>query len=184
MGDYPGARVAAGQLVRGFHAAVERFAEGVRQTEPDPGFFALFESLNWAIAIDELIREIWVPAGEKLGRKWGGVARDEGLIELLDATRYARNLVHHHSADALRLDEGARFPVRYPKVFFSWVWRDAADLPDHPGSEKTHVIRNRTAYEARLAGQRAEDTLIELGETFSFAGTLLDPPRVKPPQAS
>jgi hypothetical protein len=177
MAKYPGARVAAGQLVGGFQLARKRFSEGVRQPEPDPGFFALFESLNWAIALDDLIREIWVPAGEQLGRAWGDVARGEGLPELLDGTRYARNLVHHHWADALRLEQGRRYPTTYPEVYFSWVWREAADLPEHPDADKPHVIRNRAAYDSRLAGVRTEDTLMELGEAFTFVGNLLDPPR-------
>jgi hypothetical protein len=49
---YPGARVVAGQLIRGYAAAVKRFESAVRNEEPDPSFFALFESLNWAVALE------------------------------------------------------------------------------------------------------------------------------------
>ena len=74
MAKYPVARVAAGQLVGGFQLARKRFSEGVRQPEPNPGFLALFESLNWAIALDDLIREIW-----RSGRVVGEVHRGSSM---------------------------------------------------------------------------------------------------------
>jgi hypothetical protein len=182
MAEYTGVRVVAGQLVRGFQGARARFSEGVRQQEADPGFCALFETLNWAVAIDDLVREIWVPAGTKLDWGWRKVAGGDELNELLNGTRYARNLVHHHWADALRLDEGFRSPIRSPLVNFSWVWRNARELPEPPHAPTPSVVRNRAAYERSLAGLRAEDTLLALEAAFSFVGNLLDPPRPAPPQ--
>src|SRR4051812_4544089 len=105
MAEYAGARVAARQLIRGYGAALERFAEATRQRDPDPAFFALFECLNWAVAVDDLIQELWSPAGEVLGREWREFEGGDGLADLLNGVRYARNLVHHHWADALRSQE-------------------------------------------------------------------------------
>lgn len=180
MSEYAGARVVAGQLIRGYHGAVERFSQGVRRREPDPSYFALFESLNWAVAIDDVVREIWVPGGAKLDWGWREAAGGEQLAKLLNGARYARNLVHHHWADALRLDEGAQYPKRYPRVYFSWIWRSADELPEHPRGDSPYAIRNRAAYERHLADKRAEDILVALDTAFASVGNLLDPPRPTP----
>jgi hypothetical protein len=181
MADYTGTRVAPRQLVGGFAQAVERFAAATRTTDADPAYFALFEALNWAVAVDDYVREIWVPHGEPLGRGWTDLAGTEADVELLDATRYARNLVHHHSADALVNVEGERFPETFPSVFHSWVWRDAGDLPVHPRPDAVHNARNRAAYATHFAGVRAEDTLHALREPFERVRMFLDPPRATPP---
>jgi hypothetical protein len=182
---YPGARVVAGQLIRGYAEAVKRFEGAVRKQEPDPSFFALFESLNWAVAVDDFVREVWVPNGKPLNWKWRSFMGGEELAELLNGSRYARNLVHHHWADALRRDDsGFRFPMRFPLVFYSWIWRDADQLPDPRDADKPHVEAQRAAYDKRLAGQRADDTLLAIGEAFERVGTLLDPPRPASPPAA
>lgn len=181
MPEYLGSRVVARQLVGGYQQALARFAAGVRSQECDPAYFALFESLNWAIAVDDFVRKIWVPDGKPLNRGWSDRAVGEGYVELLDATRYARNLVHHHWADAVRKEQGARYPVVFPKVFHSFVWRDTDELPEHPFAEREDIARNRAAYEAKFAGTRAEDSLRALEAPFALVGTLLDPPRATPP---
>ena len=174
--DYPGARVAAGQLVRGYGAAALRFDQATSTLrDPGPGFFALFEALNWAVALDDLICETWVPEGSRLGWGWRARAGGEQLTELVNATRHARNLVHHHWADALRLEEGACFPMRFPVSFHTWAWRPVDELPPSPDE------RHRDAYQRRLAGVRAADSLHELGEAFDRVGLLLDPPRPPAP---
>lgn len=175
--EYPGARVVVGQLFRGYGFAHQRFEAASRENDPDPGFFALFEALNWAVAVDDFIREAWEPHGEKLDWAWRSLAGGDALDEVMNGARYARNLVHHHWADALERHEGYRYPVRYPKVFFTWAWRSADALPPHPHEKKPHVVRNRAAYEARLAGVRAADTLLELHEGFAQVAIFLDPPR-------
>jgi hypothetical protein len=97
--------VVARQLVAGYTQAVGRFSVGVRETDSNPAYFALFESLNWAVAIDDFVREVWVPHGEPLDRGWTDLAAGDGYVDLLDGARYARNLVHHHWADALRSEQ-------------------------------------------------------------------------------
>jgi hypothetical protein len=184
MSEYSGARVTARKLTAGYAAALDRFSASTRKQDPDPAFFALFECLNWAVAVDDLIREVWSPDGEALGWEWREFQGGEALADLLNGVRYARNLVHHHWADALELDDGFRFPVRFPMVFFSWVWRAVEQLPEHPGAENQHVTRNRDAYSRRLAGVRAEDTLFAMAPAFECVGLFLDPPRPGLPTAS
>jgi hypothetical protein len=177
MTKYTGARVVARQLFEGYAVALDRFQSAMRDPEPDPGFRALFESLNWAVAIEDFIREVWVPNGKPLDWGWRAFAGGEELPELLNATRYARNLVYHHWADVLRRDEGFRAPIRSPLVSHSWVWRNADELPDHPDAHRKQVIMNREAYSRRLAGDRADNTLLALGDAFAHVGTFVDPPR-------
>jgi hypothetical protein len=181
---YPGARVVAGQLIRGYTGAVERFKIGVRQQDAEPGFCALFEALNWAVAVDDFIREVWVPNGKPLNWKWRAFMGGDELAELLDGSRYARNLVHHPWADALRLEEGAQFPMRFPVVFHTWLWRNPDELPEPRDAAKPHVQAQRAAYAKRLSGSRSEDTFLAIGEAFERVGTLLDPPRPASPPAA
>lgn len=180
---YPGSRITAGTLLRGYIQAVDRFSGAIRDRAPEPNAFALFEALNWAVALDDYVRDVWKPGDDILGHGWRVYGGGEDLPELLGATRYARNLVHHHWADALVNRSEARFPMTFPIVFHSWVWRSADELPPHPGTDKKpHVIRNRTAYEKRMSGQLAEASFLELRQTFEGIWRFLDPPRpVLPP---
>ena len=173
---FPGSRLQPRYLIRGYQQAVERFSAGVRDEDPEPSALALFESLNWAIALDDYVRDVWKPGDEPLGHGWRSFAGGDDLVELLGATRYARNLVHHHWADALVHQEGRRYPRTYPLVYHSWLWRPAGELPPHPGEDrKEHVIRNREAYKKRLEGSLAESTLVELQRVFDDVWRFLDP---------
>jgi hypothetical protein len=115
---YPGERVQVDMMMRGFSAARERFARAAELPGPEPAYFALFEVLNWAVALDDIIGEIWRPEGQRQGWSWR--ARVEGA-DVLSGVRLARNLAHHHWARALRFaPEGGR-----PR----WVWPSSATLP-------------------------------------------------------
>lgn len=178
MTEYSGARIPAMQMVRGYIQAYERFEGAVRDDEgADRASYALFEALNWAVAFDVLVCEIWRPTGQKLDFAWRQFAGGPSLQDLLDGVRYARNLVHHHWADALQHVDVALLPAPLPAPFFTWVWRDASELPQPPNAHKSRVVEQRDSYERRLAGSRAEETLNALAEEFSRVGTFLDPPR-------
>jgi hypothetical protein len=171
---YEGARVRSGVLIRGYVEAAERFQTAAGGRDPDAAFFALFEALNWAVAVDDLLGEVWRPAGTREGYDWRARVPN---AEVMDGVRYARNLVHHHWADAVGLeDRGATFPLRFPVRFFFWLWRAADELP--PPTRRWDKAR-RSAYESQLAGRNAEDTLASLAGVFSFVGRL-DPPRATP----
>jgi hypothetical protein len=77
-------------------------------------FFALFETLNWCVSLDDYAREWWAPDGVALGWAWRERAGGVELVGLLNAVRYARNLVHHQWADALALEDGVRIPYTEP----------------------------------------------------------------------
>lgn len=173
---FPGARLQPRLLIRGHQLAVERFSAAVRDADPEPSALALFEALNWAVALDDYVRDVWKPGEDTLGHGWRAFAGGEDLVELLGATRYARNLVHHHFADALVHQDGRGYPKTYPVVYHSWLWRPADELPPHPGEDKkAHVMRNREAYERRLAGTPAEGTLFEVRSAFENVWRFLDP---------
>lgn len=172
---YEGARVRAGVLIHGYVGAAGRFHAAADGRDPDAAFFALFEALNWAVAVDDVLGEIWRPAGTREGYDWRARVPNG---EVMDGVRYVRNLVHHHWADAVRVEDGgATFPMRFPVRFFSWVWRAADELP--PPTSRWDKLR-RSSYESLLAGRNAETTLASLAEVFSFVGRLLDPLRATP----
>jgi hypothetical protein len=153
---------------RGYSDAVSRFSEAAAGRDPIAAYLPLFEALNWAVALDDRISEVWAPEGVALGFAWRERVRG---AEALAGLRYARNTVHHDWADSLRLDtSGRRYPRRYPVRYFEWVWRDIAELPP---TDKTH---GNDVYRELLAGQAAEHTLTTLGEAFDFVSELVEPP--------
>jgi hypothetical protein len=54
---------------------------------------ALFETLNWAVALDERVGTHWLPDGKPLGWKWR--QRLGHGAEIMGGVRFARNSVHH-----------------------------------------------------------------------------------------
>jgi hypothetical protein len=53
--------------------------------DPDQAFFAIFEALNWAAAVDDRLKEA-------VRYRPRGFDQRESLLGF----RYARNAVHHH----------------------------------------------------------------------------------------
>jgi hypothetical protein len=139
-------------ILAGFEQAFARFMDARLGNDPDPAFFALFETLNWLSAVDQRL-------GLELSATPG--RRDDDWCDaflrgrMLRAVRFARNSVHHQWADALQLDtSGAAWPVHWPMASFEWRWRNRL-----PGS------RDRAGaqlYAEQLAGQPARLTLTEL----------------------
>jgi hypothetical protein len=54
----------------GYDQALTRLESAVRGTDPAPAFIALFEALNWAVALDDRAGEHWAPEGKTLGFGW------------------------------------------------------------------------------------------------------------------
>lgn len=179
MNDFPGTRVMAGHLFGGFAKALGRFDLAVRDPDPEPSFIALSETLNWCVAVDDYVRQVWAPRGKVIGYDWRRETGNPDLHDLLDAVKFARNLVHHHWADALVNDEGRRYPRTYPAVYFSWRWQVADALPPHPEDKAGHAARNRRAYEARFAGEQSDATMRDVADGLAFVGRILAPPRDK-----
>ena len=177
MSEFDGERVRARLLTGGFAKAYERFLGGQAAGDADTTFQALFETLNWAHAIDDLIALTWSPRGKVQGYDWRrdpALGGGETLARVMDGLRYVRNRVHHQWADALIVQDGARLPFTIPRVLITWVWRPAGELPSAP---KGHAHDGgRAAYEEALAGDAVEVALATMSETFEFVGSLLDPP--------
>lgn len=156
--------------LRGYEAACGRFGYAVTGQDPVAAYVPLFEALNWAVALDDRIKDIWAPDGMPLGWEWR--KRAGGGAELFAGVRYARNSIHHHWADALRLDtDGRAYPKRYPIRYFEWLWRDAADIP-----APSHRF-GREVYASDLAGRPAEITLVTLSDVLRLVSGLLEQTR-------
>jgi hypothetical protein len=177
MTDFGGARVRARLLTGGYAQAYERFRAAMAMHDPDAVFFALFEALDWAHAVDDLIALTWSPRGKVEGYGWRSdpaIGGGDELSNIMSGLRYARNRVHHQWADALVMEGGLTFPVTFPVTFSAFVWRPACDLPTPP--DEGREAPGRTAYATALAGHRADSALEEMGRAFTFIGQLLDPP--------
>lgn len=165
-----------------------RLETAAKGREPTPAFIALFEALNWAVALDDRAGEHFAPHGKTLGFGWREWPRGAHLMR---AVRFARNNVHHQWSDALELNEGKlAYTKTFPVVYFEWRWHPLTDLSARP-SEKSEKGKKRQAeeeaeYREKLEGEPARVTLHELGQAFHFLRQVLEPASIprrgyKPP---
>jgi hypothetical protein len=61
----------------GYDQALTRLERAAKGKEPAPAFIALFEALNWVVALDERAREHWTPEGKPLGYDWRDIVYTE-----------------------------------------------------------------------------------------------------------
>jgi hypothetical protein len=184
MTRFDGERVRARLLTGGFTQAYERFQDAQTANDPQAAFFALFETLNWAHAVDDLIALTWSPRGQVQGYDWRtdrALAGSDELADIMRGLRYARNRVHHQWAAALDMGKGQTsglaFPVSFPVTFGAvraWVWRRIDDLPTPPNEGRE--APGRAAYINALDGRPPQAALAIINEAFTFIGSLLDPP--------
>lgn len=183
MSSFDGKRVRVRALTSGYDGAYTRFHEAQGADDEMAAFHSLFEALDWAHAIDDVIARTWSPRGEVLGYEWrrdpalGGADNFESLMSGL---RYVRNRVHHQWADALVSRDvrgGLTFPMSFPASFgyvVRWIWRDLDELPSAP--DVPREAPGREAYRTALAGHKVSEALQAMSEVFAFIGSLLDPP--------
>jgi hypothetical protein len=157
----------------GFTRAAERFQAAAKGQDASEIFIALFETLNWAVALDERTAQHWCPDGKVLGRDWHTLRPVHGS-EVVRGVGYGRNRVHHQWSDALELQNGERgYPRSYPLVYHEWVWRSAAELPAPDPKQPDHY--GKAAYDENLAGQAARVTVTKLTEAFGLLRQMLEP---------
>jgi hypothetical protein len=157
-------RVALTQLLGGFEAAAERFYAAGLGDDADATFRPLFESLHWAVSLDDRLQATWKTTATNPAEWWS-----DGFIHGDDVkgVRHARHRVHHQWADALYLTGGAQFPMTFPFTFHEWRWRP--DLP--PGRDD----RLKGEYDLHLAATPVRITLGNLTLCFhDAAGELGD----------
>jgi hypothetical protein len=147
------AEVGLGTLLAGYRQAYQRWMNGPRiDPDPEQAFFAIFEALNWAVSIDDRLKDTllgWLSACDERGYVVG--------------FRYARNAVHHHWAEALWLDRrGATLPTPLPHAFFEWCWQPQLRATNERGLAK---------YRTHLSGQPVRFTLEALESVFEKAVT-------------
>jgi hypothetical protein len=157
-------------MLRGYREAVGRFRIAAATMDPEPGIIALFEALNWAVALDERCGKHWAPDGEPLGSKW--LERWSGDVAIARGIRFARNRAHHQWAEALML-HFVNVRSDRPNDEFEWRWRAAAELPSAPPERADR--RGEKAYEELLAGHAAETTLSSVEDLYDDLANLLEP---------
>jgi hypothetical protein len=129
----------------GFTQALARFQGAAKNADGNAAYVPLFETLNWAVVLDDRTRQYWAPEGEVLGWQWR--ERVPGA-EVMAGVRFARNRAHHQWSDALRLDDGGfQFPMSFPLNFWEWVWRPANELPR---AGRTRTAKPRTPAISRV----------------------------------
>jgi hypothetical protein len=186
---YEDNKVTVALQLRGLHEAADRLEESTADRENAAGtFLPLFEVLNWATALDERIRYLWRPDGkkEKLGVDWPSRL---GGADIVYAVAWARNIVHHQWADALRLDEVGHglYPSDdllpgddvYPRDEWAWVWKTRADMPERKQrsskTKQTGTVDGREAYGEHLEGRPAGETVRSLIAVIDKVVRLLEP---------
>lgn len=147
-------RVPPETLLRGYVQARQRFDEARDRRDQPAAFFALFEALSWAVALDERL------AHELGGWQWRERFGDEGRV--MAAVRFARNSVHHQWAEAVEpRGGGVSFPLEFPLRFDDYYWR-----PDLPPPRRA---AEEPDYERLLANRPARNTLRSLETLFENA---------------
>jgi hypothetical protein len=143
----------------------ERLALGPSISELGPAavpgsFIPLFEALNWAVSLDDLIRAHWPTELSAPGR-WHETIPCGSTVR---AVRFVRNRVHHHWIDALALaDEDQDSPARVA----SWVWLWKTALPPPPPDRQDAT--GETLYREDLAGEPVIGALGRLTAIFGIA---------------
>jgi hypothetical protein len=141
-------------LLRGYDNALSRLED--RLSDAEPAFGALFEALNWAVALDERIANDWSPRGRPLGPSWRKELTD---AELLGVVRLLRNRLAHQWSSAMTLepDDG------------EWRWRRFDEIKpgrDDPAAEKLYRERfeGRPVIEALRAARQPLTRVVSLME--------------------
>lgn len=156
-----------GILLSGYAGAYRRLADAIPERDEAAVFHALFETLNWAVTIDQAAGEQWLPAGKPLKQGWREKIHG---AQAMAGVRFARNRVHHQWAAAVEIDtSGRRYPLRYPRRYFEVIWKPSAELP--AGNDE-----GRERYDALLAGEPVDVTLHILGEVFDDVWEFLEIP--------
>jgi hypothetical protein len=182
MAEFDGVRVRGRQMTGGFAQAFARLEAARAADDSEAAFYALFESLDWAHAVDEYLARTWRPDGSVDGdpclwwelRKHRALGAGDVLADVMQGLRYARNRTHHQWADAFVETPGFSSPIGSPVRSSSWAWRPIEHLPtpSNPAKEAP----GREAYARALAWRPVQHTLAVIGETFAFLGPLIDPP--------
>jgi hypothetical protein len=159
-------------MFAGYVDALERFTRAQQRHDHIATYAAVFETLNWAVALDDRTAAHFVPDGKHIGYDW----RDRiPNAEVMGGVRYARNSVHHQWSDAMRLDPD-RDPRVYPGVYQKWVWRAADELP--PPDKKPNAQGERF-YRDQMQGRPVEGCLNVLGGVFLTLQQLLEPHTIR-----
>ena len=145
----------------GYADAAERFEATAGDRDPIKIFNALFEALNWAVALDERIGCHWVPDGKPLGVKWTEWLGHGAVI--MGGVRFARNRVHHQWSDAIVPSGGTT------EEFVTWAWRPTDDLP------KGRNQSGEGTYREHLEGRPVKVCLDVLGGAFLTLQFMLEP---------
>jgi hypothetical protein len=147
----------------GYDQALTRLEAAAKGREPAPAFIALFEALNWAVALDDRAGKHFAPQGKTLGFGWRDWPRGAHLMR---AVRFARNNVHHQWSDALALDKrGLTPPITPPVVWFEWCWR-------HSYAQRAAIVK-RTVWPQKFRRLLCSDR----GQVNNrVAGQVLKPP--------
>jgi hypothetical protein len=114
-------------MLIGFTDAAARFDAAAAERNPITATNALFETLNWAVALEDRIRQHWAPDGKPLNWKWRK-RLGRGVPEIMGGVRFARNRVHHQWSDAMVVNTRT-LPYKFPLLVPEWIWRPTEDLP-------------------------------------------------------
>ncbi len=142
------------ELILGFEQAYSRIKDAKNKKERLGVFFALFETLNWIVTIDDKLQDKEKEWYRKLGK--------DG--ETVRALRYARNRVHHQWADIVLITSGAAIPATIPLAFHEWVWKKLENIP--PEDPKHTDEEGKKLYKELLEGRPVRYSLQVMSHIF------------------
>jgi hypothetical protein len=156
-------------LLDGYRAACARFDSARKELDEVGAFRAMFEALEWAVSIDEVIAHRWAPDGEPaLGWEW---RKRIPAAEFIKGLRWVRNRVHHHWLAALEINWAEAW---YPPRELEFQWKPLDELP--PAKGKSSDERGAQQYRVLLAGHSADAGLSIIDEVFEEVVQYLETP--------
>lgn len=162
-------------MLIGYTEAINRFDAAANENDPVGTYTALFEALNWAVALDDRTDAHLVLDGKPVKYRWHERIPN---AEVMGGVRYVRNSVHHQWSDAVVLRPSAMLPWKLPFPLNEWVWRPANQLPLPPPDKKPHP-ESEKFYREQMEGRPVRLYLDVLGGVFLTLQHLLEPYTVR-----
>jgi hypothetical protein len=137
--------------------AYSRFEQARKSRIPSDSFAPLKEALMWVTQLDiDLDRTL---------PQYRNIRDNDRLGRFVLGLRFAQNLLKHDSniINIVTVQEGVRYPVRFPATFFELYWKSVTT--PLAGNKSEAVLSG--AYSASVAGQLTRETLHETIEFFT-----------------
>ena len=129
-------------------------------------FHALADALRWVVLLDSWFEK-------QLSGNYKNTAQPAAVAATIPGLRYARNLVEHDDdvTEVVVVEQGAKYPLRYPVVLHELKWKPFVDLPCP--SKRYENPSGAKAYQTYVENKLARETLFSVQSLFQSLAALV-----------